>query len=127
MTEIQNSQIQPGTEAIRGWLEGTVRALVDVPDAVRVGSLDGEHTTILEVEVAASDVSRVVGRKGRTVDALRAILLSMGGRARRRYIVAVSEPGDRLTEMPGNAGLRVPVKVERREGGTLRFGIEHGD
>lgn len=127
MTEIQTSGKQSGTEAIRGWLESTVRALVDAPDAVSVGALDGDRTTILEVEVAPPDVRRIVGKKGRTADAIRSILLGIGGKEHRRYILAISEPEGRQTEMPGSAGLKVPVKVERREVGPYRLGVEHGD
>lgn len=127
MTEIQTSEKQSGTEAIRGWLESTVRALVDAPDAVSVGAVDGDRTTILEVEVAPPDVRRIVGRKGRTADAIRSILLGIGGKAQRRFVLAISEPNERQTELPGAAGLAVPVQVERRAVGPFRLGVEHGD
>lgn len=126
MTETQHPKSH-GSEAIRGWLETTVRALVDAPQAVTVGALDGERTTILEVEVAPSDVSRIVGRKGRTAEAIRSILNGFGGRAGRRYVLAISEPDERRTEMPGAAGLVIPVKVERHAGGPFRIQVEHGD
>ena len=57
-----------------------VKNLVEHPDEVKVNVVDGEKRTIIEVEVAPEDVSRVVGRKGRTVNALRTIALTLGAR-----------------------------------------------
>ena len=57
------------------------RGLVREPGKVRVHEVDEDGTTVLELEVAPSDVGRVVGREGRTAHALRTLVEAL---ARRR-------------------------------------------
>lgn len=55
-------------------LEVFARALVTQPERVRViESVDAEGV-LLELEVAEEDRGRVIGRKGRTADALRTMM-----------------------------------------------------
>ncbi len=49
-------------------------ALVERKDRVRVTEHPEEDGIFLELEVAAEDRGRVIGRKGRTADALRTVL-----------------------------------------------------
>lgn len=57
------------------------RGLVREPGKVRVHEVVEDGTTVLELEVAPSDVGRVVGREGRTAHALRTLVEAL---ARRR-------------------------------------------
>jgi uncharacterized protein len=43
-------------------LEAIAKALVDNPDQVQVGAIEGEHVTVLELRVHRSDLGRVIGR-----------------------------------------------------------------
>ena len=45
-------------------LEVIAKALVDNPDQVQVHAIEGEHVTVLELRVDASDVGKVIGRQG---------------------------------------------------------------
>jgi hypothetical protein len=69
-------------------VELIAKALADKPDEVFVEQLDGD---VIELEVAESDVGKVIGRQGRTVRALRALLSAAGLRARKRYTLEVVE------------------------------------
>lgn len=69
-----------------------VQALVDEQEAVVVSPLDGIQTAVFEVQVEPGDVRKVLGRGGATAGALRALLLSMGARANRRFVLEVLEP-----------------------------------
>ena len=42
------------------------KALVDQPDHVLVTEIEGDHTNVLELSVAKSDMGKVIGRQGRT-------------------------------------------------------------
>lgn len=55
-------------------LQFIARALVDSPEAVelRVSSVEG--ATLYELKVAPTDIGKVIGRDGRTVNALRTVL-----------------------------------------------------
>lgn len=104
-----------------------VCSLVDDPGQVHVQALEGTHSTIFEVSVAPDDVRRVIGRRGRTADALREVLLNWGGKRGRRLLLEVMEPSFRKDELPGVAGLGAPVKVERVVGPPLDVSAHHED
>lgn len=56
-------------------LEYLARTLVDDPDAVRVEQFDEDDgTVVLELSVAEDDYGKVIGRGGRTANALRTVV-----------------------------------------------------
>lgn len=55
-------------------LESLVRALVDHPEEVIVREVKGDKTLILELRVNKNDMGQVIGKKGRTAQAIRTIL-----------------------------------------------------
>lgn len=59
---------------MRELLEAVARGLVDEPRRVRVREHVEEGLVRLDLEVAAEDRGRVIGRGGRTADALRTLL-----------------------------------------------------
>jgi predicted RNA-binding protein YlqC (UPF0109 family) len=59
---------------VKELLEAFARALVTEPERVRVIESVDEEGVLLELEVADEDRGRVIGRKGRTADALRTML-----------------------------------------------------
>jgi predicted RNA-binding protein YlqC (UPF0109 family) len=66
------------------------RALVDDPGEVRVESFDEEDgTTVLELHVAEDDLGKVIGRRGRTVNALRAVMRACATKRGGRVLVDV--------------------------------------
>ena len=73
---------------VRMLIEHIVKSLVDAPEQVFVEQLDGD---VIELEVAESDMGRVIGRQGRTVRAMRAVLSAAGVRAHKRYTLEVVE------------------------------------
>ena len=54
-------------------VEYLIKAIVDDPGEVVVTPVQEGPTTIYEVSVADADVGRVIGRHGRTAEALRTI------------------------------------------------------
>ena len=54
-------------------------AIVEHPDQVRVSRVAGETTIIYELNVATDDVGRVIGRRGRTANAMRTLLRAASG------------------------------------------------
>jgi predicted RNA-binding protein YlqC (UPF0109 family) len=54
-----------------------VRGLVREPDQVRVYEEDADGRLVFELLVAEGDRGRVIGREGRTVNALRTILAAV--------------------------------------------------
>ena len=71
-------------------LEYLARSLVDSPDEVSVESFEEDDGTIvLELEVADDDVGKVIGRSGRTVNALRTVVRASSVKHGRRVLVDV--------------------------------------
>jgi predicted RNA-binding protein YlqC (UPF0109 family) len=71
-------------------LEYLARAIVDEPDDVEVDSFEEEDgTLVLELRVADGDVGKVIGRNGRTVNALRAVVRASAVKQGRRVLVDV--------------------------------------
>jgi predicted RNA-binding protein YlqC (UPF0109 family) len=64
--------------------------LVDDPGAVSVESVERDGTLVLTLHVAADDVGKVIGRGGRIVRALRAILNASAAGLGRRVIVEIA-------------------------------------
>jgi predicted RNA-binding protein YlqC (UPF0109 family) len=62
---------------LKGLIETVARALADHPDAVSVRESERRGGTVFELQVAATDLGRVIGRQGRTAAALRTLLSSV--------------------------------------------------
>ena len=73
---------------VRLLIEHIAKAIVDAPGEVFVEHLDGD---VIELEVAESDVGKVIGRQGRTVRAMRALLGAAGLRSHKRYTLEIIE------------------------------------
>ena len=75
---------------MRDLVEYLTRALVDRPDDVSVEEFEEDDGTIVfEVEVADDDVGKVIGRNGRTINALRTVIRASAVRHNRRVLVDV--------------------------------------
>jgi len=55
-------------------LMSLARGLVDRPDQVELRSQPADGGTLFELKVAPEDVGKVIGRDGRTVNAIRTLL-----------------------------------------------------
>ncbi len=72
-------------------VEQIARALVDNPDAVHVTEVEGQQTTVLELQVDQSDLGKVIGRQGRTARAMRTLLGAAGMKLRKRFVLEILE------------------------------------
>ena len=66
---------------MQAFLEQGVKGLVDHPDAVNITEVEQERTTVYELRLDPSDVGRVIGRSGRTVNAIRTLLQAGSAKA----------------------------------------------
>ncbi len=67
------------------------RALVDQPDQVSVAEIKGSHSSVLELKVAKSDMGKIIGKHGRTAQAIRTILSAASGKTGARYVLEILE------------------------------------
>jgi predicted RNA-binding protein YlqC (UPF0109 family) len=80
-----------GGWAMKDLITEIVKALVDQPDEVSVNEIGGDHTMVLEVRVAKTDMGKVIGKQGRTAQAIRTIMSAAAGKSRKRYIMEIVE------------------------------------
>lgn len=83
----EGNQAEGGTAA--GVLEYLARSLADDPDAVVVRSEDRRGSIVLRLHVAPDDMGRVIGRRGRTAQAIRTLVGVAGARDDVRTVVDI--------------------------------------
>jgi hypothetical protein len=66
-----------------------VRAIVDQPEAVSVNEIESNQTAVLEISVAKTDIGKVIGKHGRTAQAIRTIIGAAAGKRRKRYLFEI--------------------------------------
>jgi len=59
---------------MQAFLEYVVKGLVERPDEVTVTPVERNGLTIYELRLNPSDVGRVIGRQGMTINAIRSLL-----------------------------------------------------
>lgn len=75
---------------MRDLLEYLARALVDEPDKVSVDQFEEDDgTVVLELAVAEDDHGKIIGRGGRTANALRTVIKAAAVRENRRVLVDI--------------------------------------
>ena len=75
---------------MRELLEYLARALVDEPDSVSVEQFEEDDGTIvLELSVADDDYGRIIGRGGRTANALRTVVKAAAVKENRRVLIDI--------------------------------------
>ena len=76
---------------MREMIEVIAKALVDLPEQVRVSETRGEMTSLVELRVARSDVGKVIGEQGRYADAMRMLLNAASMKLRKKAVLTIIE------------------------------------
>jgi len=76
---------------VKELIELIAKSLVDNPDNVQVSQLDGEQSSIIELKVASEDIGKVIGKQGRTAQAIRVILSAGGMKLKKRFNFEIIE------------------------------------
>jgi hypothetical protein len=74
---------------LKNLIEIITKALVDKPEEVSVREIAGENTTVIELQVAKSDVGKVIGKQGKTANAIRTILTGASTKLKRRTVLEI--------------------------------------
>jgi len=83
---------------LQHWLKDTVKLLVDAPDDVDVKQVDSEDDSmsVFTIYSAAADTGKVIGKKGNTIDGIRALASVISwGKFRKRSTITVNDPSKR--------------------------------
>lgn len=76
---------------LKDLIEYIAKALVDHPDKVQVSEIEGEQTTVIELNVAKDDLGKVIGKHGRTAKAMRVILNATATKLKKRSVLEIIE------------------------------------
>ena len=72
-------------------IEYIVKSIVDNPEEVEVTQIDGESTIVFELRVKQEDVGKVIGKKGRTINAIRTLVNATAAKSGMRAMLEIVE------------------------------------
>ena len=67
------------------------QALVDHPEQVSVNEIEGNQMSVLELKVAKDDLGKIIGKQGRTAQALRTLLNAASAKNKKRTVLEIVE------------------------------------
>jgi predicted RNA-binding protein YlqC (UPF0109 family) len=76
---------------MRYFLEFVLQRLIDHPDDVDLRQIEEERHLTFQVSVHPDDLGKVIGRNGRTINAIRGMLNAAGSRNDQRVTVELFE------------------------------------
>ena len=76
---------------MKEFVEYIVKNLVDHPDQVHITEVGGTNTLIIELSVEKSDIGKIIGKKGKTINAIRTLLMSVASRNGLRVSLEILE------------------------------------
>lgn len=84
---------------MKSFIEQLVRAVVDMPDEVRVEEEPGETATTYKVHVAPSDLGKAIGKQGRIANAMRVLAKASAMKDKKKvYLEVVGAPAELSAE-----------------------------
>jgi len=76
---------------MKALIEYCARQLVDHPEGVHVDEHDAGETVVLTLRVSPGDLGKVIGREGRTAQAMRALLHAAATAHGRRAALEIAD------------------------------------
>jgi predicted RNA-binding protein YlqC (UPF0109 family) len=70
-------------------VEFIAKSLVDDPSQVYISEIEGENSVILELRVGPEDMGRVIGKGGRTVNAMRTLIRVLAAKQGKRVTLEI--------------------------------------
>jgi uncharacterized protein len=75
---------------MKEFIEFIAKYLVDKPEKVKVEETTLDENTIeLTLKVDKTDIGKVIGKKGNTVNAMRDLMIAVGGKEHRRVVLKI--------------------------------------
>lgn len=65
------------SELLKDYVEQTTKKIVDSPNDVVITSSVSTKAVILQIQVSKQDCGKIIGKKGRTIDALKVLCLAI--------------------------------------------------
>lgn len=97
------------------FLEYLIKALVDVPDAVKTDRKVDEMGVLITLKVDPVDMGKIIGRNGQTAKSIRSLLRVVGIKNNARVNLKIEEP-------EGGRGPRMSREGDSRDMGARDMG-----
>jgi len=78
---------------MQAFLDYVVKALADRPDAVGISPVERHGQTVYELRLHPTDVGKIIGRQGATIQAIRSLLQVSAAKKGVRATVEIVEEG----------------------------------
>ncbi len=75
--------------AMKDLVEYIAKALADDPSQVHVSEIEGETSLILELRVGPEDMGRIIGKGGRTANAMRTLVRVLAAKQGKRVTLEI--------------------------------------
>jgi uncharacterized protein len=72
-------------------IKSIAQSLVDHPEQVSVNEIEGSQTSVLELKVAKDDLGKIIGKQGRTAQAIRTVLSAASAKLKKRSVLEIIE------------------------------------
>jgi predicted RNA-binding protein YlqC (UPF0109 family) len=79
------------TQVVKEMIEKIAKTIVDKEDEVRVNLVEGERTAIIELRVNKDEIGKIIGKGGRIVKAIRALVSAASAKFNKRIILEVPD------------------------------------
>lgn len=73
-----------------GFLEFTVKSLVDHPEEVEISQRETTEAIEITIKVAKEDLGKVIGKNGRVIKAIRTVVRNILGTPKKRITISVA-------------------------------------
>ena len=74
---------------MEAFVEYVVKALVDYPAEVVIATVDNDEGATIQIRCRKEDIGKIVGKRGKTIMAIRSLVSGAAGRQRKRVSVDV--------------------------------------
>ncbi len=76
---------------LKDFIDYIAKSLVDYPEEVEVSQIDGEKTIIFELRVNKGDIGKIIGKGGKTIKAIRTLLITAAAKNGIRAVLEILE------------------------------------
>lgn len=73
------------------FLEFVIRQLIEFPDEMVLTRLDGPRKVVFKLQLRQSDVGKIIGKHGQTINAIRNLLSAAASRHGQRVLLQIDE------------------------------------
>ncbi len=84
----------PTTSAVEEFLEYVIRQLIEFPDEMVLTRLEAPKKVAFRLQLRQSDIGKVIGKHGHTIDAIRNLLSAAAARHGQRVTLQIVEEGE---------------------------------